>query len=593
MAPSIVPEELDVPSEAEVQAALDRILASESFRTSPQLGAFLRFVVEAALGGRATSLKGYTIGVEALGRDAGFDPQIDPIVRVEATRLRRAMERYYGGAGSDDPVVIDLPRGSYVPAFMRRGMPAAPPLPTSSAGMAPRSDGISAGAAVAVLLLVALVALVAATALLPWGSGEPAPAFTAAIQPRPPEAGAPPPARPPGNGMPVIAIDPLRVAGMARDGQLAAGSLIEKIRAAFARFDSINVASGGPQLSRPTGAARSRPDYRLTGSLDYAATTTTVRFQLVDAAENTVAWTRDFVYPAAAPDQGAAEDEIVVALTTTLLQSYGVIRARDRAKHLASPAGDPRYRCVLEAAESLRSVSAATHDRARSCLEYLTAADPSFAIGFEFLAVIYYREDAIGYPARAEEPPALDRALRAARRAIELAPASARAYQMLFVVQYARHDVAAAFAAGDKAIALNPFDMLTLAEYGGRLIMTGQVEPGLQMLRRADRTGVVLPNWHHFYRFLGNYLAGNIKEAAFQAEQITADDYPLGLAARAVAATRTGHADQARRAIERLIEVQPAWRMDARRLLEKSVYDPASVDRVMHDLASAGLPGAS
>src|SRR5215470_13787650 len=121
------------PSEAEVQAALDRILASESFRTSPQLGAFLRFVVEAALGGRATSLKGYTIGVEALGRDAGFDPQIDPIVRVEATRLRRAMERYYGGAGNDDPVVIDLPRGSYVPTFTRRVATAAAPVSPAAA----------------------------------------------------------------------------------------------------------------------------------------------------------------------------------------------------------------------------------------------------------------------------------------------------------------------------------------------------------------------------------------------------------------------------------------------------------------------------
>src|SRR5689334_22189336 len=95
MALPIVPESTDVPRAPEVQAALARILASESFRTSPQLGAFLRFVVEAALGGRAASLKGYTIGVEALGRDTGFDPQLDPIVRVEATRLRRALERYY------------------------------------------------------------------------------------------------------------------------------------------------------------------------------------------------------------------------------------------------------------------------------------------------------------------------------------------------------------------------------------------------------------------------------------------------------------------------------------------------------------------
>jgi len=585
MAPPFT-EATDAPREAEVQAALDRILASESFRTSPQLGAFLRFVVEAALGGRAASLKGYTIGVEALGRDPGFDPQLDPIVRVEATRLRRAMERYYAGAGSDDPVVIDLPRGSYAPVFLRRGARAEPPppAPLRAHGPLPSHAGAVAG-------VLAVVALAAVAVLLAWRGVEHARTSTAAIQPRASDAGAPPAPLPPGNGMPIIAIDPLRVAGTAQDGQLAAEPLVEKMRVAFARFDTINVASNGQLTGR--GSARGHLDYRLTGSLDYGATATTLRFQLVDAAESTIAWTRDFVYPAAAPDQSATEDEIVVALTGALLQSYGVIRARDRAKHLASPAGDPRYRCVLEAAESLRSIDPAGHDRARSCLEYLTAVDPSFAVGYEFLAVIYYREDSIGYPARPGDPPALDRALRAARHALELAPGSARAYQMLFVVQYARHDVAAAFAAGDKALSLNPYDMLTLAEYGGRLIMTGEAGRGLPMVRRAAGTSSVLPSWHHYYLFLGNYLTGDLKDAAFHAEQITADDYPLGLVARAIAAKRTGHPDQARRAVDRLLEIQPAWRTDARRLLAKSIFDAAAVDRLMRDLAAAGLPGAS
>jgi tetratricopeptide (TPR) repeat protein len=588
MALSIVTEASGAPNEAEVRAALDRILASEGFRTSPQLGAFLRYVVEAALAGRAANIKGYTIGVEALGRDPSFDPQADPIVRVEATRLRRAMERYYAGAGAADPLLIDLPRGSYVPTFVRRDG-AAEPAPS------PQSFRVRLGAhrraVAAILLFVALAGL--AALLLPRRGGERAMEPTAAIPTRTVDAATSAPALPPGNGMPVIAIDPLRIVGTAHQGQLAAGSLIDKVRDAFARFDTINVAYDGPPQNVPGGAARPPLDYRLTGSLEYGETVITLRFQLIDAAENTVAFARDFVYPAAAPDQGADEDEVVLALANSLLQSYGVIRARDRAKQLASPAGDPRYRCVLEAADSLRSFDPAAHDRARSCLEYLTTTDPSFAIGFEFLAIVDYREDAMGYPARAGDPPALDRALRAARHAIELAPASARAYQNLFVVQYARHEVAAAFAAGEKAIALNPYDMLTLAEFGGRLVMTGEVERGLQMLRRAGGNGVVLPNWHHYYQFLGNYLAGNLKEAAFQAEQITADDYPLGLVARAIAASRTGNSAQARRSLERLVELQPAWRTDARALLEKSIYDSKSVDRLMHDLAAAGLAGAS
>jgi hypothetical protein len=77
---------------------------SEDFRASPQLVAFLTFVVEAALSGEGGRVKAYTIGVEAFGRGSSFDPQVDPIVRVEATRLRRTLKRYYAGAGMSDPV---------------------------------------------------------------------------------------------------------------------------------------------------------------------------------------------------------------------------------------------------------------------------------------------------------------------------------------------------------------------------------------------------------------------------------------------------------------------------------------------------------
>src|SRR5262249_5295952 len=78
---------------------------------------FLRYVVAATLRGEADRIKGYTIAVEALGRDATFDPQTDPIVRVEAARLRRAINRYYAAEGREDIVQIELPLGSYVPAF--------------------------------------------------------------------------------------------------------------------------------------------------------------------------------------------------------------------------------------------------------------------------------------------------------------------------------------------------------------------------------------------------------------------------------------------------------------------------------------------
>jgi hypothetical protein len=112
---------------AAIRGALGRILTTAKFRACPQLTSFLRFVVETTLAGRGNRLKGYTIGVEAFGRPDSFDPQIDPIVRVEAVRLRRALALYYGDEGAADPVLILLPRGRYVPVFSRRSADVPPP----------------------------------------------------------------------------------------------------------------------------------------------------------------------------------------------------------------------------------------------------------------------------------------------------------------------------------------------------------------------------------------------------------------------------------------------------------------------------------
>jgi len=110
----------DVPTAEEIRAAVERIVVSLPFRRSPQLVAFLRFVVELALGGKAEYIKSYTIGVEALGRGDCFDPQTDPIVRVEAARIRRALASYFSGEGAGRPITIEIPLGSYVPVFRRR-----------------------------------------------------------------------------------------------------------------------------------------------------------------------------------------------------------------------------------------------------------------------------------------------------------------------------------------------------------------------------------------------------------------------------------------------------------------------------------------
>jgi TolB-like protein len=96
---------------------LHRILAHPEFQGTPQQNEFLRFVVLETLDGRQDTIKGYTVATEVFGRKADFDPKIDPIVSIQANKLRRALERYYLVAGGSDPIRIDMPKGTYVPTF--------------------------------------------------------------------------------------------------------------------------------------------------------------------------------------------------------------------------------------------------------------------------------------------------------------------------------------------------------------------------------------------------------------------------------------------------------------------------------------------
>jgi len=109
-----------------VRAQLERILASAPFAGAERARRFLRFVVEGALEGRDGEIKEFVIGVEALGRNTSFDPKSDPIVRVEAGRLRERLRSYYEGEGEADSVSISLPKGRYVPEFSERRLSAAP-----------------------------------------------------------------------------------------------------------------------------------------------------------------------------------------------------------------------------------------------------------------------------------------------------------------------------------------------------------------------------------------------------------------------------------------------------------------------------------
>ncbi len=148
------------------------MLSSEGFANADRMSEFLRFVVARALAGEGDQVKEYVIGIEVFERTTEYDPRLDSIVRVEARRLRSKIDEYYAGPGREDPILIRIPRGSYVPTFDAREMaapalagigPSAASEPPLDASPSPRRTW-SLGVGVVAIMIAVLV-------LVAWRSG--------------------------------------------------------------------------------------------------------------------------------------------------------------------------------------------------------------------------------------------------------------------------------------------------------------------------------------------------------------------------------------------------------------------------------------
>jgi TolB-like protein len=102
-----------------VRDHLERIVADDLFSGAARLCRFLRFTVESKISGREDQVKEFVIGREVFDRKDGYDPRLDPIVRVEARRLRAKLAQYYAGPGRSEPLRFEYPRGSYIPIVTR------------------------------------------------------------------------------------------------------------------------------------------------------------------------------------------------------------------------------------------------------------------------------------------------------------------------------------------------------------------------------------------------------------------------------------------------------------------------------------------
>jgi hypothetical protein len=543
---------------ADVRAAVERIIASPGFRSSPQLVALLGFIVDATLRGKADYIKAYTVGTDALGRDPNFDPQRDPIVRVEAGRLRRALAVYYGGDGIDDQVVIEIPRGRYVPTFRRRdGVSATNPVPTADAAASRVRWTIGWRTIVAALAVLA----VAIAVMLPWFLPSGASRGTSPLV-----------------GAPVVMIEPLTLASPA--GAALADVLNRALIDGMSRIQAI------PVVSTPQDARDNKPQsagqfeqsrvYRLGGIIDAQPDgTATVALRLV--SDGVIVWTRDWQI---GRGDGVNAEVISRGVSAEVGGLFGVLHARVRAQ---ADQLSPGYRCVLAAADYMRGFDLVQHERVRACLEKTIADDPQFTLALGLLAFVYEREYLHALPPRVGDLPPLERSMTLTQSALALNQDSVIGQLALMDNLYMRGDLAGAYAAGDKAMQLNPNEVTVAAMFGTRLFFGGETERGAAMLKTVSQRFSRNPIWLDFSQFCVAYLEGDLAVAARYAKRNPDTGFPYILVAQALIAAADGNRDGARARLAHLRSLYPGW-LEPKPMLERFIRSPAIVERLTRDL---------
>ena len=523
-----------------VLVQLAKTLSSQPFQASRRLTSFLSFVVEETLAGRSEQLKEYVIAVNAMERPSGFDPQFDPAVRIQAGRLRTALDRYFHGEGTSDPLRIDMPKGAYVPVFHLNSGAADKPGPHLDTAISANPRGIDS-----------------------------------------PTLG------------PTIAV--ITFANLNPDDSRDYFSVgfTESLAAQLSQFGGIHVV--GP-LASLDGAAKTLDfshigqrygaHFVLHGSIRWQNETIRITANLVDPTTSETIWAKSFDGSLDGASMFEIEDDIIGRISGLIADYSGVIHRKPRRMVQPDADGFTVYDAIMRYYGLLDRMDSTRFQPTIQTLQHAHTLEPENPLVLAMLAEMHALDYMHNIGLLKDR---LDNAEKLARQAISLDPANQHARAVLAEVYFLRGQGNSCRAELAHLLALNPAHPSFIYFCGVGFAMLGEWTRGIELVQQAIRLNPHYPGYYHFVFFMNEYRQGNAEAALVEARRVDTPGTIVGPLSRAVALAQLGRFSEAQAELSEVHSITPDF--DARKaaLIRRQVFTNTNVEMLLEGLDAIDL----
>ena len=567
-----------------IREQLVRILNSGPFHQSQRRQRFLEYLVNETLAGRGERLKGYNVALEVFGRPETFDPTVDPLVRIEAARLREKLHEYYWADGRNDPIHIDLPKGSYTPQVEFRQPPTTPdPRPdrpnTTTAELSqgpaasqPPSRKTPVGFLVATIAV--LFALLAGFTAWRWWAPS-APLSEKAS----------------------IAVLPFENIGKDPKWDRFADGVTEDIVTDLSHSkdlfvvarNSTEVYRGKPADMRTVGRDLG-VRYVLEGSIQPTGDQIRVTAQLIDTRTGGHVWSDRYDRPAS--DLFNVQNDVTGKIAATLAGYEGAVAQAERSLVRRKPPSNlTAYEIYLLGTEAKHggaagSVTKEGLEEAERLFRKALEIDPQLARAYVGLVWVQFYLIDLGLAPSVDE--ALSEMIEAAEKAVQLDPNDGETHLALgqaYAYQGKREQAAAEYAKAE-TLAPSSADLLLIAAWS--IVQFGESEHAVSLAEQALKLNPHYPDWYN-QGFSVVFFFGEEYDKSVKYRLLVKEPHALDYAYLAMANGYLGRRGAAEAAAANVIKLDPTW-IAERYLSEAGGYAEKEAELFVNGARQAGVP---